>query len=240
MSRGVEQNVWHGYLGKYDWGDADEQFHISPSEILDRARRRVLTEQVNSIGIRGNRVTDFTKWIGALYRQAPSGNMLIEGKDIEQQILQLIKKFAYQRIPSDRLWKCIHSTSLDDSESVFQISRLSINTLPLRGVPDVVFRNLQTGEILIVEIKVTDKPIPFDGWPDLRAQLWCYAQIDDWLQAPKIHLAAEIWSKCPSHGLPSRRKILHWDNSNESFCLENKLLFELYSGAAKINNPFLK
>lgn len=242
--RGVEQNVWHGYLGKYDWGESGDPFQYSPFEILNRAQRRRLCEHISGatapvVGRTANRVTDFSSWIGSLYRRLRTGRQLAEGKDIERQIFELTKLYARKCIPPKSDWSLIHRTPAEgEARCPFMISTLRVNEEPLWGIPDVVFKNLITGEILILEIKVTNSPIPSDGWPDLRAQLWAYGQIDEWRDAPKIGLVAEIWGKCPSGGLPQRRKILRWETGQLPFDEENRKLFEVYNGTYIPRNPF--
>ncbi len=65
------------------------------------------------------------------------------------------------------------------------------------GRPDLVFKHKKTGEVLIVEIKVTDAEIPDGGWPNLRAQLWAYSLADAFATAAlarfRIHGFEDWW-----------------------------------------------
>jgi UDP-N-acetylglucosamine 2-epimerase (non-hydrolysing) len=59
----------------------------------------------------------------------------------------------------------------------------------------------------IVEIKASHKDIPANGWPNLRVQLWCYAHIDQWADAPEITPTKPrfkpSWRAC-------RCELVHW------------------------------
>ena len=113
---------------------------------------------------------------------------------------------------------------LTDVES-FRISTLKVNGKALYGVPDIVYRNAKTGEIMIVEIKASNAEVPLDGWPNLRTQLWCYAQIDQWADAPKITLVGQVWKP----GATTLRKTLIWDNASRSFQEGCRNLFDAYA-----------
>jgi len=111
------------------------------------------------------------------------------------------------------------------------ISSLTIDGKPLRGVPDLVFRERRTNRILIVELKVSEAQLWADGWPNLRAQLWAYSRIDRWANAPEILLAGEVWA--PRRPEPLRRRTWLWNTADETLQTENRELFEAYGGAVK-------
>lgn len=75
----------------------------------------------------------------------------------------------------------------------------------------------------MVEIKISEAPIPDGGWPNLRAQLWAYSKIDKWAQSSDILLVGEIWGS--TEGLRLRRA-MRWQPLDLEE--ENIQLFELY------------
>jgi hypothetical protein len=70
--------------------------------------------------------------------------------------------------------------------------------------PDVVFKHIESGRIVIVERKTTflhEAWFPASGWPNAEAQLWCYSKVDDWIAAPQIELVLQVWQHSGEHGL---------------------------------------
>ena len=110
-----------------------------------------------------------------------------------------------------------------------QISSLTMNGKPMWGAPDLVLRERKSGRILIIERKASNKDVPSDGWPNLRAQLWAYSQIDDWLDAPEKILAAEIWGFGRIQGV-RRRSVILFDVNDQGFNSEASQLFSIYAG----------
>ncbi len=105
---------------------------------------------------------------------------------------------------------------------------MTLNGTPLFGKPDLVFKERSSGNILILELKYTNAEIPLDGWPNLRAQLWAYSQIDEWKDAPEIHLAAEIWAG--SIHTPTIKASMSWESRDSNLIADNEQLFRLYGG----------
>ena len=101
---------------------------------------------------------------------------------------------------------------------------LQVDGRAMYGVPDIVYRNRKTGEIMIVEIKASNAEVPKDGWPNLWAQLWRYAQIDQWREASKITLVAQVWAPSAT----ALRKTLIWGNDSEGFQEGCRNLFDAY------------
>jgi hypothetical protein len=101
---------------------------------------------------------------------------------------------AARDVSSD--WGLVYSDPHDGSDTrVFYSSRLIVDDKPMRCRPDVVFRDMTTGLIIVVERKVTgwgDNQIPDDAWPNVRAQLWCYGWIDDWVNVPDVILVCQF------------------------------------------------
>ena len=104
-------------------------------------------------------------------------------------------RFRDVNVPST--WEILFADDHFSRERTFTSRTLTVGGRPLCGRPDVILRDSQTGRVLIIERKFTDVPverIPADGWPNLRAQLWCYAWMDEWLDAPDVLLVGQIWS----------------------------------------------
>ena len=91
-----------------------------------------------------------------------------------------------------------------------------------------MFKHKDTGEIVIIERKSTTREIPSDGWPDLRAQLWTYGHIDEFVDAKKISLVGEVW--WVNMGIPLIKRTLRWDRKDAVFNIQNRELFKLFGG----------
>jgi hypothetical protein len=70
----------------------------------------------------------------------------------------------------------------------------------LRVLPDLVYRNQRTGEIIIVEIKHSRMTIPSNLWPNIWGQLWCYAQLGQVRKAPRVTVIGEVWGDAWTRG----------------------------------------
>jgi hypothetical protein len=109
------------------------------------------------------------------------------------------------------------------------ISALTVAGEPLWAAPDFVFQEKTSGRIVIVQVKVSDAVIPSDGWPNLRAQLWAYAHVDEWLCAREMLLVGEVWD-LTLDGIVFRGTV-RWECGDREFHRNNLELFELYGGA---------
>lgn len=192
-------------------------FKIDQQELVRRAKQR--PRKVFSPA-----VTGFTSWIYSLYRPQPSPSTLHRGRAAEYKISEI--KGATP--PEKKGWDLIYDDISGADPPAKKISSLTLDEKPLYGKPDLVFKERSSGNILILEIKHTYAKIPLNGWPNLSAQLWAYSQIDEWKDAPEIHLAAEIWSG-PTHS-PSRKATISWEFSDSSLIADNEQLFRLYGG----------
>jgi hypothetical protein len=211
---------WNAYLGlsqRRDEGTPYRHTHERLVHLARRARPRVV----------GNRVTDFTGWIFSLYLGRQNEETLAEGKDVERSIA---KRFG--RVPQHKEWELIYEDPLDEKPKALPISRLKTTTGHLWGAPDLVFRNIETSEVLIIERKASNRDIPSDGWPNLRAQLWAYSLSDEWLDAPKVTLVGEVWGYSDLRPAPYLRSTLRWSRQDAELGAQNKELFKLYSGVA--------
>ena len=177
----------------------------------------------------GNRVTDFSGWVFDLCFPVRRHNIasLEMGRATERKLLERHRARYFLRLPEPKPqskdWELVFRDPLTEV-SPFRISSLQVNGRAMYGVPDIVYRNAKTGEVMIVEIKATDANLPQDGWPNLRAQLWCYAQIDDWRNAPKITLIGQVWSP----GGSTLRRTFNWLSDSEKLDNECSRLFDRY------------
>ena len=99
--------------------------------------------------------------------------------------------------PTDWVIEYVGSHDVQTAE-VLTASRQLVDKRPIRGCPDLVFRNSKTGQVLIVEIKITWVPFKFieeDVYPNVRAQLWCYSWMDSWSQLvdENVLMGATFW-----------------------------------------------
>jgi len=177
--------------------DAPKTFKIIPSQFLRLAERNIPRQPQPT-------ASGFSQWIYSLYAKAYGDDDDRErGIALEQQLIDLRKHAAYsldnsflRSLGSD--WRLIHSglhVHGDYPIDYFNIRELPVNGSPLRASPDLVYQNWRRSEILIVEIKNSRLPITTNLWPNVWAQLWCYAQISQALNARKVTVVGEVWGE---------------------------------------------
>lgn len=175
-----------------------------PHEILARrARERPPAEPFPT-------VSAFTEWIYSLYVSQKSEEAIQRGKKFEASIQSLFREkrldplFPRKQARSDgcgselsrlRNWEIEYEDPLDKRDQTFTISALRVSGKALVGRPDLVYRHRVTKSVLVVEHKSYWKldEIPPFGWPNLKAQLWCYGKIDRWKDAPHVFLLGRIF-----------------------------------------------
>jgi len=204
----------------------------------------LLKAQRSPPDVRNSTATGFSKWVFKLY------NPPIQGKDDEFSSFQKRARICEQEINEFLLWFCPDKITtgwepdfidpVDNFTPPFLASALTINGEPLRCIPDVVLRNRQTGNVIIIERKTTrvlPENVPSKGWPNLRAQLWCYRWIDKWKDAPRIFLVGDIWHDHPQDGLSKRNRTQrNCDGTNKELHKQMNLLFEAYGGRFSANS----
>lgn len=214
------KRLWSSYRGDDIYGDFDKEYRHTPQNI------KRLAEIIGNIEVltrsKGVRVTDFTKWVMSLYLGPPNPASLAHGKHVERSVARMAKPSEHPE------WEVVYRDPLDCAPTPLRISSLTFNGDPLWGAPDLVYRNFSTGELLIVERKASDRPIPVNGWPNLRAQLWAYGHIDDFADSPIVTLIGEVWGIV--NGRLARRGVLRWSQTDKEFDTENMELFSLYGG----------
>lgn len=187
--------------------------------------------------------SSFSDWIFDLCHR-PSKykhktDSLLMGRVGERRIQNFRLWYKRTRLPTPRInshneWRYHYIDPLDDSKSQapFLASALTVNGNPLRCRPDIVLTN-DIGEIMIIERKITrlrpSRPIPEGGWPNLKAQLWCYSWIDDFRRAPNVYLASQIWIHHDEQYRLSK-SCPRWDKDDQKFQTECLELFTLLGG----------
>lgn len=177
--------------------DPPKTFKIIPSQFLRLAKRNKPRQPQPT-------ASGFSQWIYSLYAKAYGDDDDRErGIALEQELIDLRKQSAYsldntflRSLQSE--WRLIHSglhAHGDDAIDYFNIRHLPVNYLPLRASPDLIYQNWRRSEILIVEIKNSRLPITTNLWPNVWAQLWCYAQISQALNARKVTVVGEVWGE---------------------------------------------
>ena len=212
------RRLWQTYTGAEPIAPSGKPYRVSH----DLLRNLALVSPPESVG---HRVTDFSKWILALYWNPSDRTGLPYGKQVERDVARLAP------IPSNSNWHLLYRDPLEGKPTPLRISALTVNGQPLWGAPDLVFRHRKNGEVLIIERKASRRELPCDGWPNARAQLWAYAQIDEWRDAPRISLVQEVWG---DDGIRVRRRqVVRWQADDPEFRRNNVELFNFYRGTAE-------
>lgn len=213
----LKKERWISYLSEVP--SQNKAYRVSHSSLI-------LAAKIFPPKYTGNNVTDFSGWVYSLCHP----NFFIDNrelgksgeKEVQRRKKEYYKKFLDKPQHSD--WELDYFDDLVIKTPSLVISSLNVNENCFYGKPDYVFKHKSTGEIVIVDIKISYKEIPSDGWPNLRAQLWAYSQIDRYKHASKITLVGEVWDVEPL----KRRGIVRWQALNEKFNAENEELFNLY------------
>lgn len=170
-------------------------FKIAPSAFLRRATAMQPTDPEPT-------ASAFSQWVYSLYSDARGS------EEDKEDGLALEVQFGRERTgslfndydPLRRLgseWALIHNgLHLTTSNNRFKtINHLAVSGQPLRVSPDLMFRHRRTSEIIIVELKHSRLPITTNLWPNVWAQLWCYAQLEVVRAAPNVMVVGEVWMR---------------------------------------------
>jgi len=219
---------------KRNWNDAKRWRRFLETEDLRRSSRTpyrfthswlIQRGKLCPPAKRGMSVTDFSGWIYSLYKPQKDVSALARGRAVERELVR-----QYVPAPEKSGWEMLYDGIREPKPPSKIISSLVVDGAPLRGVPDLVFREKQSGRIVIVEVKASNREVPSDGWPNLRAQLWAYARIDDWRGAPQVLLVGEVWGF--SSDKIFLQETLRWNRDDATFQRENQEFFDLYSRRA--------
>jgi hypothetical protein len=209
------QRLWQTYSGERAPNPTGEPYRFTHEMLLRLAAIRRAPRM-------GNAVTDFSKWVLSLYFDQRDRSGLAYGKQVERDV-------AARRLPSPpahKDWELAYRDPLTEKPTPLEISALRVNGSSLWGAPDLVFRHCTTREIVVIERKASDREIPLNGWPNAKAQLWAYAQIDQWRDAPRKSLVMEVWGHAGT-GIV-RRHVNRWDFADPAFRRQQEELFAAY------------
>lgn len=175
---------------------------------------------------RGRNVTDFANWLYELYTKAPNPESIARGIALEPLVeKKRLASAKFRENYSHSQWKLLYRGMGENPDPALKISSLRVNEDCLWGRPDLVFKHQKKGDILILEIKISNASLPDEGWPNLRGQLWAYSHADEFADAPRVFLAGEVWRDDLSNGYPIRMP-LH----DQSWRQQNEELFRAYGG----------
>lgn len=192
-------------------------FRIVPAEFLARAKLNRPEEPQAT-------ASAFAQWVYSLYGRPGSQDDLDRGKQAEAQIFdERPRSFAAHSILAacdhEHLaryrpgWELIHcGLAVEPSDAprpFFEAPKLSVRGRALGASPDLLYRNRDTGEVIIVEVKLSRQQLPSNLWPNVWAQLWCYANLPIVLSAPRATVIGEIWGELYKWS-PSHKASLHW------------------------------
>jgi hypothetical protein len=178
-----------------------------------------------------NTASDFANWVfeythpkhEQLKRESPIHDLQEMGRAAHQWI-ESIKQSVIALPAAHDLssnWELVYSDPHDTTdERLFMASSLIVDGEPMRCKPDVVFRDKQTGCVIVVERKVTTRPqeaIPSDAWPNVRAQLWAYGWVDDWAAAPEVLLVCNFYRRNVE-----KTGYLMWQSRTQPWILEHE------------------
>lgn len=234
--------------------DVDYPFREARIEAL-AANKKPLTAHATA--------SAFAQWVFELYRRPRIRLALIHNtgqiERTDEEISKALGVFGESEIEKFRLWanekfpgamsgnwvldfagcreEIGYESNGQTTHEIFEASALKVNGQSLRCRPDVVLRHLHTGDVVIIERKVTMVPtnkIPAEGWPNLKAQLWAYSWIDRWRYAPNLYLIGQIWSARVGFRPGTPPKLLEiyprWKRSDQQMQAHCQRLFKLYGG----------
>lgn len=179
-----------------------DTFNLAPSEFLRRAAARPPQDAEPT-------VSGFSQWVYSLY-SSDFGTVddRNDGKEAERDIWlrrgEALSCTDRQFLRDSRsTWTLLHNglhLENRDCAEFFELPQLRVRGHALRASPDLIYSNRGTSEAIIVEIKYTRMPIPKNLWPNVWAQLWCYAQIETVSRAKKLTVVGEVWGEMFSRG----------------------------------------
>ena len=172
-------------------------FRLNPSHFLEAAKRNPPKKSEAT-------ASAFSQWVYSIYGNSFGNNEDRErGRGLEKEIFDQRRK-AVCSIDDDFLnsinshWKLYYNglhLKHDKGTQYFEIDHLRVDGDPLRASPDLIYKNDRESEIIIVEIKHSKLPITTNLWPNVWAQLWCYAQLDVARDAKQIAVIGEVWGE---------------------------------------------
>lgn len=143
------------------------------------------------------------------------------------------KREVLSRYPSDPALEVIYEDDPDNPPECLTSSVLTVNGTPLRGKPDRIVRDRRDSSICIFEFKYSRYAMPIGGWPNLRAQLWCYGWmdiVDRWSHDEDIALVGQVYRPVGVRGWELVESTPCWSRSDKETGDLCGRLFNLYGG----------
>ena len=185
----------NGWSSKRDNSTSSSTFELVPSDFLKNAR-------LNRPSNPEPTASAFSQWLYSLYANAFGNEQdRARGKAAEEFILAGRRK-AYETTDPATMrkhfpdWRLKHnglSAKQSDRPNYHRINDLLVGGEPLRVLPDLIYENKRTKDIIIVEIKHSQMDIPSNLWPNIWGQLWCYAQMQELRDSPNVTVIGEVW-----------------------------------------------
>jgi hypothetical protein len=227
---GGRADHWKTYLAGGRAPSAGLPFRLSVDELCKRAAFDLVTDELNRNGSKAPSVfvSDFSDWVFRLYETGPLQWQLEYGKQVERWVDTLAVR-RHLDVFLDTGWELYYRDPLDGTGEALCISSLTIAGEAMRGRPDIVFRNRRTGDLIIVERKASQWPMPSDSWPNARAQVWCYSRADlfSYIDAPRVTLVVEAWRQSPERAI-AFNGIATWDSQDAGLNRDMQRLFDIY------------
>ena len=181
-------------------------FELVPSEFLRKARAmRPADPQPTASG--------FSQWVYSLYNQAEgSEEDAAAGTAAEHDIWE--RRRGAASCNDDRFlreagygWSLIHNglhLRGGSGPNHLSVPELLVKGKALRVSPDLMYARPDRSEVMIVEIKFSRQVIPKNLWPNVWAQLWCYAQLGTARSARVLTVVGEVWGEDRTRGYKIR------------------------------------
>ncbi len=185
----------NGWSSKRNVSKSSPTFKLVPSDFLKNARRQRPSNP-------GPTASMFSQWLYSLYANAYGDDQdRTKGRTAEEFILaERRRAYAttdhvtmHKHFPDWRLKHNGLSANQSDRPNYYSINDLLVGGEPLRVLPDLIYENRRTREIIIVEIKHSQMDIPSNLWPNIWGQLWCYAQMQELRDSPSVTVIGEVW-----------------------------------------------
>lgn len=168
-------------------------FNLIPSQFLQLAASKVPECPYPT-------ASQFSDWVYSIYGSGTGSEKDRDaGKVAEEEIFSCRKWLApaSATLTTQKYseWALIHNGLhlATGSGRPFEVPDLKVRGQPLKVCPDLLYQNRTTGEVVIVEIKFSRMNVPSNLWPNVWAQLWCYAQIPVVRDAPRAAVIGEVW-----------------------------------------------
>jgi hypothetical protein len=150
--------------------------------------------------------TAFSDWVfRSKHRSRLPGvqNRLQGGTEAHKHIDLMIRSGHLKEfMPGDpgHDYEVIYCDDTTSDVEPLKASSLKVSGVPLTCKPDLVFRHKSLGTVVVIERKTTERhrdDLPknlHELWDNVRCQLWCYGEIDDWAGAKEVRLAVNYWA----------------------------------------------